>query len=119
MKIMFFLRLSSEFGMLVTMLGTTIKQTLHFLVFFVLWVTFFAFLYMNLNLQIQDADTEYLNLGTFVQYWLYTYRCSVGDISVPGYKHWVNDMDDSVNYQRITRQVVITLTWMLWFFNQF
>ena len=84
-KVLFFLRIYANFAFLVQMLEMSIFQVFPFLVFFMMWVTLFTVSYQTLKVEISSADEDYPNVFSFIQYFLMTYRNSIGDISAPGY----------------------------------
>lgn len=118
-KMLFFLRLNTEYSQLVQMVASTFGQVVPFINFFVMWVFFFAILYYNLQIEIDSAESEYLKVFEFGQYWLMTYRDSIGDISIPGYGEWDKIYDDNNNQDRAKKYVIILLIWIVWLLNQF
>ena len=71
------------------MLGNSIIQVFPFLVFFIMWITLFSVCYQTLKVEIQEADQDYPNLFSFMQYFLMAFRNSIGDIKAPGYSNWM------------------------------
>lgn len=118
-KILFFIRIYEEYGFLVQMVGNTVIQLIPFLVFFIMWILFFAILYWILKVEIDSGDEEYLNLPNFFKYFFMTYRNSIGDISVPGYTNWDKSLSNDVTSEFTSKNFMIFLIWMVWLVNQF
>ena len=74
-KSLSFVRLSDDFGFLVKMIGITINELLPFMIFFMLYTTFFSIAFM-----ITQIDTEkYERLNKYNAYFLLGFRNSIGD----------------------------------------
>ena len=66
---------------------------------------------MILQVQI-DGVSDYYMVPKFFQYFIMTYRNSIGDISVPGYDEWYNNTDGEVS-----RMGIVLIVWLIWFLN--
>jgi hypothetical protein len=62
LKMLFFIRIYKKYGQLVNMVADTVQGLIPFLAFFFLWVLIFGFLFWILQVEINNADTEYLSL---------------------------------------------------------
>ena len=117
-KVLFFIRIYADYGFLVQMVGMTIVQVIPFTLFFIMWITFFTVCYQTLKVEISSADEDYPNVFSFMQYFLMTYRNSIGDISAPGYSNWMKKSDD-VTSQYLEKNAAMTFIWIVWLANQF
>ena len=100
------------------MLGISIIQVFPFVIFFIMWVTLFTVCYQTLKVEISSAEEDYPNVFTFMQYFLMTYRNSIGDISAPGYSNWMEKSSD-VTSELIEKHAAISFIWLVWLANQF
>jgi hypothetical protein len=62
---LYFIRIYESFGFLVQMVGETLGQVGPFSIFFIAWILFFSLCYQRTGIEINDGDTEYLNLPPF------------------------------------------------------
>jgi hypothetical protein len=86
-----------------------------FVVFFMCWVILFTVLFLTLGIKIKEDDAQdYNNLPKEIQFFLLTYRNSIGDISIPDYS---DTLDAHVN--KAEKVIIIIMVWFVWIFNQF
>lgn len=83
LKILFFLKIFSDYGFLVQMITTSISDITGFLIFFVMWIVFFAIQYQIL--QAEFGLDDYTGLPHFTQLLIISFRNSIGDIQMAGY----------------------------------
>jgi len=110
MKILFFMKIFSDYGFLVQMVFLSFLDMGPFMAFFSLWLLFFTIEFKVLGFEFDDS--EYANLGSFTQMLILTFRNSIGDLSLPQYNDLI-EVDTSVS------QFVIYMLWMFWFMNIF
>lgn len=118
-KILFFMQLSPEYSSLVSMVTSTFGSVGPFIRFLILWMIFFTVLYYNLRIEIEEGDEQYNNLPPILQYFMMTYRDSIGDISIPGYKGWDSKFGNETTKDRANKTIIILLIWVVWLMNQF
>jgi len=82
-----------------------------------MWITFFTVCYQTLKVEISDADDDYPNVFEFMQYFLMTYRNSIGDISAPGYQKWMDGKSDDISSQFLEKNLAMTVIWTIWLAN--
>lgn len=116
-KILFFLRMQKSFGQLVEMVGNTLNEIIPFILFFFIWISLFAILFMNFEVDIQDKDSDYYKMPPFFQFFFFSYRNSIGDISTPGYQNWYKKHGTESNYDIASRRIITILIWSVWIFN--
>lgn len=76
-KILFFLRIYSKFGMLVQLILSVIIDIKNFIFFFILWLILFSLLYRIAGIKI-DRD-HYKNVNSYLAYIIVIFRNSIGD----------------------------------------
>jgi len=86
LKIMFFLRVFEQFGLLVDLVAQALSDSIPFTCFLIMWLILFSLLFRILGFEIDDGD--YSSMGQASIYVLQTYRNSVGDIAAPAYSFW-------------------------------
>lgn len=78
-KSLSFVRLSEDLGFLVKMIGLTINELMPFMLFFILYTTFFSIAFM-----VTQIDTDsYERLNKDLAYVIYGLRNSIGDFGQP------------------------------------
>lgn len=116
-KLLYFIRINTNLGLLVRMVATTIIDCIPFLIFFGMFV--FLFTVLNMTFMIEVETEEYMALPKLLQMLLMTYRNSIGDISVPSYKSWLTFYSEEGPYPSHSHSVtVLLLVWGVWFLNQ-
>lgn len=116
LKVMFFLRQSEQYGLMVQMIGNSMTASTTFLSFFMLWVIFFTLIYWNLKVEIPTE--EYPNMWTGVQYLMYSYRAAIGDLATPGYSNWDN-LSNQVRTEYFAKNSIMWCIWGFWLLQQF
>ena len=117
-KCLYFIRIFPSFGFLVSMVGETLKQFGPFIIFLAAWIVFFGLCYMDTQVEIQNADSDYLHLWEIIQYFLMTYRNTIGDVTTPSYVEWNTRFNEDVSAERSAKHLIIILIWVIWIFNQ-
>lgn len=112
-KILYFIRIYESYGFLVQMVGETFGQVGPFTIFFIAWIIFFSVCYQIVRIEIDSGDEEYLNLPPAFQYLLMTYRNSIGDLTIPGYENWNDQLTGKPN----SKNTIILLIWLVWLTN--
>ena len=95
LKIMFFLRVFEQFGLLVDLVAQALSDAIPFTCFLIMWLVLFTLLFRILGYEVDDGD--YSSLGEASRYAVQTYRNSVGDIAPPAYTFW----ESQTNFPRI------------------
>lgn len=85
-KMLFFMKIKSEYGFLVQMVMLSFYDMFAFLGFFTLWIVFFAIQFKVIHLG-YDAG-GYVDLPTFVQFILQSFNNSIGNIALPTYERY-------------------------------
>lgn len=115
MRIFYFLRLWPTFGMLIQMVNKTIIELRQFLIFNFLWIALFAILNLHLKVEIDGEEDSYPHLPRFPKFFFKTFRDSIGDITVPGYKNWYKyRSDENLGWTNFG----ISLIWLVFMANQ-
>jgi hypothetical protein len=78
LKVLYFLKIFSNYGFLVQMIKQSIIDISGFLVFFSMWILFFSIQYKILEAEF-DLE-EYKSLNMLVQLAIISFRTSIGDI---------------------------------------
>lgn len=120
MKLLFFMKIFSDYGFLVQMIGLSILDMGPFMAFFTLWVVFFAI--ENRVLMLEFDESEYDGLNKFMQMLILAFRNSIGDLQSPQYERWLNYIKEHRDPENPNPffsqgQVIIYLLWALWFGN--
>ena len=95
------------------MLGKVIIDLAPFMLFFFGWIFFFSVIFRVIGMDIFDDD--YVGFNLQIAYFVYTYRNSIGDVQGPGYNYWLNEAENEPG----PAWIMISVIWILWFFNQF
>lgn len=111
LKIMFFMKIFSDYSFLVEMVSQSISKVREFLLFFTLWVLFFSVQYEVLQAGFEDGD--YPDLSNFVRLMVLSTRISIGDIQVPKYQK----LQDKITAGDSQAMLVLVMIWIVWFFN--
>lgn len=114
------MKIFSDYGFLVQMIGLSILDMGPFMAFFTLWVVFFAI--ENRVLMLEFDESEYSGLNKFIQMLILAFRNSIGDLQSPQYERWLNYIKDNRDPENPNPffsqgQVIIYLLWALWFGN--
>lgn len=76
-KLLYLVRQSESYGLMVEMIFATIDQTFAFLVFFLLWVCLYTLLFWNMHVEIGDEanpeEDPYANLWQFFRYFIWSW----------------------------------------------
>ena len=107
-KILFFLKINSNYGFLVQMIKQSIIDITGFLTFFAMWILFFTIQYKVLGAEFGLDD--YPGLNNFAQLALISFRNSIGDIQVAAYSNLQTE-DTYLSWG------IIWLIWLYWFLN--
>ena len=87
LKVMFYLRVSDDFGRLVKLLADSIYDMTVFFIFMILMIEISSVLFTVVG---AEFDTEeYPNLPFQLAYFIQVFRNSIGDIAPPGYEKWL------------------------------
>jgi len=111
LQLHYYLRISEHFGKLVKLVGNCIIHALPFLIFYFGWILIFSIIFQILGMEI--FNDEYIGLPDWVTYFIYTYRNSLGDISVPIYTYWMEKLNTNQNIANS----MIGIIWIFWFVN--
>ena len=112
LKIMFFLRVFEQFGLLVDLVAQALSDSIPFTCFLIMWLILFSLLFRILGFEIDDGD--YSSMGQASIYALQTYRNSVGDIAAPAYSFWESQTD----FPHLQSKMIMII-WFAWLMNQF
>ena len=111
-KFLYYLRIFPALGQIIRLSYDVFYAARSFSVFFYLYVLFFAFQYKILKAAITGhPDTnhgdgyDYERLSTFLGFFLFAFRNSIGDIEVPNAEFW----DKS--------PVMVYMIWIVWMFH--
>lgn len=108
-KILGYLRIYESYGFLVKMVALTFRDLIPFTIFFLLFIVFFASLYIVLKL---DLDEEvYVDVKNVFGYFLYSMRNSIGDLSEPLYTVWLEEEN------QVKKYTMIYIAWFVWICN--
>ena len=88
LKIMSFVRVFEQYGFLVKMITATFSDVNNFMVFFFMFVTFFALVQIILKTEVDEENTTYSHVPNFIKHFINAYRNSLGDVQDPGYAYW-------------------------------
>ena len=80
-------------------------------------ISFFTLCFFTLKVDIQDGAQDYKEVNLLTQYFLMTYRNSVGDIKTPQYDKWQLFFNENDTKQRVGKLTLISLMWIVWFLN--
>lgn len=114
-----------EFGVLVSLITTTIDQLWTFLFFLVLWVGCFSLIFKVLGAtfdegmfdQNYDSDmNDYPKVPDKAVFIMQNLRNSIGDLAPPHYNYWENRFEAGDN---MNSQLMILLIWFTWFVEMY
>lgn len=109
-KIMNYLRLSTDFGQMVQLVGLCLSKLPTFMVFMSMWLIYFSLAYYILGNEIDGGDdfsmlappevrnqfadlnevgNEYSDLRLSFKYLIQAWRNAIGDLSAPEYPNWI------------------------------
>jgi len=107
-KILFFLKIFSNYGFLVQMIKQSIIDIGGFLSFFAMWIIFFTIQYKVLGAEFGMGD--YPGLNSFAQLALITFRNSIGDVQIAAYSSLQTE-NTPLSWG------IIIMIWFFWFLN--
>jgi hypothetical protein len=113
MKVMFFLRVNADFGLLVQLIGQCLSDVQQFTGFLIVWIFFFVVQSLILGVRIEADD--YSGLGFKMRALIQIYRNSIGDIAPPKYDLYL-DKDGMVKGGE--NKLMVAIIWITWFMNQ-
>ena len=86
-KVMFYLRISEGFGLLVDCVSNCLEACIPFTAFLILWMILFAILFRVQGMGVDTGDYGD-DLNKVAVYIIQTYRNSVGDDAPPDFGFW-------------------------------
>ena len=113
MKLMGFLKVDPEFGLLVDCVSKCLEDCVPFTTFLTAWMGVFCILYRVLGMGIGEGDygaDPSLDINLFAQYTIQTYRNTVGDDAPPIYPYW--DAQSNTPYCSDFMRFMIWTIWM-------
>ena len=112
-KIMFFMRINTNLGLLVELVKRVMKDMFSFTVFLFVWIGAFTFLYILLGSY--DTVGKKEHISPVVMHLIQTFENTVGNIKDPRYQFWLDNLKDHEGVSQFTIYVI----WVVWFMNQF
>ena len=113
MRVMQFISVYDKFTFLVSMIGKTIVKTVPFMIVLIACDVQFTFIFMALGIQITPDLNGILNqypaISKMVRFLIQSYRNSIGDLSPPIYKAWLEG-----EYSEGQVTTVAIMSWASW-----
>lgn len=111
LKVLFYMKIFSNYGFLVQMIKQSVLDIQGFLVFFMIWILFFSIQFKILDAEFDGGD--YPLMPKTLQLIFITFRNSIGDLGIPGYEKFIARYEGGKN----TSLIIITLIWVMWIMN--
>ena len=106
LKLNFFLRIFSKFGLLVNLIITCFKDIVPFTVYLAIWLLTFVMLFKTIG--IKFPEQKFFKEGSFLGMFFYVWNNSIGNIDYPDEKSFVN--------MPVIQEIIV---WSIYWTNQF
>jgi len=110
-KLMFFLRVSDKFVLLVELLFSVFVDITPFLLFFSIFIIVISLLYRISGVEVSASD--YPDLNTYFLYAVQIFRNSIGDVATPDITFWTGKIAEGPRIAYFN----IYYGWFLWIIN--
>lgn len=112
-KLLFFVRIYDEFGILVSMIQFCIMDLVPFMTTYMLFLMIFTMMFTVLETEPDEETAGIENVPPFIVMILVTFRNAIGEVGLPTYE--VLALKDPT----IWKSMNILLIWGTWYFQTF